>query len=116
MLEGITVLNTYDYCISYSWDWTFFGTLALVFSAICLIVGIIGIFTLDDNGSSFFLLFLLLLLVGVLINKIGNKNYVPVYEVTIDDSVSMLDFEEKYEIVKQEGKIYHIIERTENTE
>jgi len=30
------------------------------------------------------------------------------YKVTIDDSVSMVEFLEKYEIVTQEGKIYTI--------
>lgn len=30
------------------------------------------------------------------------------YKVTIDDSVSMVEFLEKYEIVSQEGKIYTI--------
>lgn len=30
------------------------------------------------------------------------------YKVTIDDSVSMVEFLEKYEIISQEGKIYTI--------
>lgn len=36
------------------------------------------------------------------------------YQVTIDDSVSMKDFTEKYEIVKQSGKIYTVIEKDSN--
>ena len=33
------------------------------------------------------------------------------YKVTIDDSVSMNEFNEKYEILDQEGKIYTVKER-----
>ena len=33
------------------------------------------------------------------------------YKVTIDDNVSMNEFNEKYEVVSQEGKIYTIRER-----
>lgn len=33
------------------------------------------------------------------------------YKVTIDDSVSMNDFMDKYEILDQEGKIYTVKER-----
>ena len=35
------------------------------------------------------------------------------YQVTIDDTVSMNDFNEKYEIIKVEGKIYTIREKEE---
>ena len=33
------------------------------------------------------------------------------YKVTIDDSVSMNEFLDKYEIIDQEGKIYTVKER-----
>lgn len=33
------------------------------------------------------------------------------YKVTIDDSVSMNEFQEKYEIIRTEGKIYTIKEK-----
>jgi len=33
------------------------------------------------------------------------------YKVTIDDSVSMVEFLDKYEIIDQEGKIYTVKER-----
>jgi hypothetical protein len=39
-----------------------------------------------------------------------NVDYIE-YKVTIDDSVSMNDFLDKYEILDQEGKIYTVKER-----
>ena len=40
-------------------------------------------------------------------------NYIE-YKVTIDDSVSMKAFLDKYEILEQEGKIYTVKETTQN--
>ena len=38
------------------------------------------------------------------------------YKVTISDEVSMNDFLERYEIIEQEGKIYTVRERNEESE
>lgn len=35
------------------------------------------------------------------------------YQVTVDDSVSMNEFQNKYEIIEVEGKIYTVRERVE---
>ena len=37
--------------------------------------------------------------------------YATEYKVTIDDSVSMNEFMDKYEIINQEGKIYTVREK-----
>jgi hypothetical protein len=46
---------------------------------------------------------------GAVSNK-NNVNHIE-YKVTIDDSVSMNEFLDKYEILDQEGKIYTVKER-----
>ena len=43
-------------------------------------------------------------------HKTDTVDYIE-YTVTIDDSVSMTDFLDKYEILDQEGKIYTVKER-----
>ena len=48
-------------------------------------------------------------LLSVISNK-NNINHIE-YKVTIDDSVSMNEFLDKYEIIDQEGKIYTVKER-----
>lgn len=47
------------------------------------------------------------------LTNVDNKNSVNYieYKVTIDDSVSMKEFWDKYEILDQEGKIYTVKER-----
>ena len=66
----------------------------IVLAIICLILMIITFFVmilgLVENGHS--------------------VNYIE-YKVTIDDSVSMNEFLDKYEIIDQEGKIYIVKER-----
>jgi hypothetical protein len=47
--------------------------------------------------------------VGSMENK-NSINHIE-YKVTIDDSVSMNEFLDKYEILDQEGKIYTVRER-----
>lgn len=52
-----------------------------------------------------------LMIFGLISNK-HSIDYVE-YKATIDDSVSMNEFLDKYEILDQEGKIYTIKEREE---
>ena len=47
------------------------------------------------------------------LGSVTNKNSINhiEYKVTIDDSVSMNEFLDKYEIIDQEGKIYTVKEK-----
>lgn len=40
----------------------------------------------------------------------GERVTIPEYKVTIDDSVSYQEFANKYKVIKQEGKIYTIVD------
>lgn len=52
--------------------------------------------------------------IGIISLKPTDKiNYIE-YEVLVDDSVSFTEFTEKYEIIKQKGKIYVIREKETN--
>lgn len=50
---------------------------------------------------------------SMILTAVSNKNSINhiEYKVTIDDSVSMNEFLDKYEILDQEGKIYTVKER-----
>ena len=52
--------------------------------------------------------FIVLSILGLIVDK-DNIDHIE-YKVTIDDSVSMNEFLEKYEILDQEGKIYTVKE------
>lgn len=51
--------------------------------------------------------------IATLLSVIPNKNNIDYikYKITIDDSVSMNEFLDKYEILDQEGRIYTVKER-----
>ena len=44
---------------------------------------------------------------------IPEDKYETRYQVTVDNSVSMNEFQDKYEIIEVEGKIYTVRERVE---
>ena len=110
MLEGIEVLNKTAIMSPPKW--------ALLLLFITMIVAVIFIFAVltekkYDLYIAFIALLLLLLLAVscilccVLQRPTGKYEY----KVTIDDSVSMNEFQEKYEIIEVEGKIYTIKEK-----
>lgn len=66
----------------------------------------------DTLGVVSLLLTITMLAVTLLgfLNNTNDIDYIE-YKVTIDDSVSMNEFLDKYEILDQEGKIYTVKER-----
>ena len=68
-------------------DYTWAGVLLSISMIVCIAIGVLG---LTDNEN--------------------NVNHIE-YKVTIDDSVSMNEFLDKYEILDQEGKIYTVKEK-----
>ena len=113
-MTGVEILN--EYVVSTTPAWV----------AVVIVLGVIGGLTLvsiaercmsDTAGWICFicavLCFVMSFTLGILDNFTDHfKEYSHVeYEVTIDDSVSMNEFLDKYEILDQEGKIYTVKER-----
>lgn len=90
----------------------------------CFVIGILAMFVFfgimawqfANERVVFGFMCLVLALGSILVGTLGvtdNKtdiNHIK-YKVTIDDSVSMNEFLDKYEILDQEGKIYTVKER-----
>lgn len=51
-------------------------------------------------------------LIGVALSEVIPKGFETVYDVLIDESVSMTEFYERYEIIDQRGRIFTIKELT----
>lgn len=112
-MEGIEILNTFVKGGS--------GFLAGVYAIIIGIISIAGIITAVYFLTRYFLeepaivililsiLFLCLSVIGIYQSFfMKDTTY---YQVIIDDSVSMEEFNEKYDIVEVQGKIYTIKEK-----
>ena len=108
MMEGITVLNSYPN------DLTGLGIFLYVMIAIGFALSMIFLCCgIHDRhtfaivaGSIFIVIFLVL--TGAATHKCFIKEPDIYYQVTLDENVSYLEFTERYEIIKQEGKIYTI--------
>ena len=111
-VEGITILNTIEVMGS-TWGFSIVGLIIAILTLFILIGVIFGI--IKNEGPEAVLLSLLAVL-GVLISLMcfGTANeYFDYYkyQVIIDDSVSLTEFMEKYEILDQEGLIYTVKEK-----
>ena len=111
-MDGVIILNNYE-------SLTNFGSILLM-SILCawfLAVAIVALFALlkygCDSWKEFAILIVCVVLFIVCVCLIQEDKYETHYQVTVDNSVSMNEFQNKYEIIEVEGKIYTIRERVE---
>lgn len=120
MMNGITILNTIPNYI-YEFRWTPFTLFVAIVFSICVIICAIIIFDCfiqcnSKDASLFIYILMLLASTGILFTGIIGyteteeiESYT--YQVTIDDTVSFQEFNQKYEIISQKGQIFTIKER-----
>ena len=111
-MNGVIILNSYE-------SLTNFNSILLI-SILCawfFAVAILALFALLKYGCNswkepaFLVICVVLTIVcGCLI---PDDKYETRYQVTVDNSVSMNEFQNKYEIIEVEGKIYTVRERVE---
>lgn len=112
-MEGIEILSVGEEIICSGFNW---GTAAIAFIACGIIEALLYIVTREiDKTCAIFLLIIDLVfasLIGIMTPpKVGS---IPTYKVIIEDSVNFNEFNEKYEIIEQDGKIYTVKEREDS--
>ena len=111
-MEGITILNQtlHEGAIV---DPLFMIGLTLIGAT--LILSIAGTFMslckIKIIPYIFLVISLTFLAIGMAIGIFGPREQITRYQVLIDDSVSFIEFNERYEIINQDGAIYTIQER-----
>ena len=117
-MNGVEILSSAEVVAARAnWNWiNFWITIGVVF-VVAIIAGLIFALT-EDDPVAFWVMFLVIFIIGGSIfgGLVGMNTGEPIsyethYKVTIDDSVSMNEFLDKYEIIDQEGKIYTVKER-----
>jgi hypothetical protein len=115
MLEGIEILNQTEIITSPEWT-----GIASITSLILIIIffSLTCAALMGDKNKLFIGMFILTILsfiafvtFNILDNVIEIKTGKYEYQVTINESVSMTEFHEKYEIIEVQGKIYTIKEK-----
>lgn len=111
-MNGVIILNSYE-------SLTNFDSILLM-SILCawsLAAAIVALFALlkygCDSWKEFAILIICVVLAIVCGCLIPEDKYETHYQVTVDNSVSMNEFQNKYEIIEVEGKVYTIRERIE---
>lgn len=119
-MTGVEILAAEEVAcaFAFNWFWFFFGFFSIIIGVGFLVFISNGnIFNLDLGGELIAFIIVILFVGSVVCGLVcGNvcakpTDYETQYKVTIDDSVSMNEFNEKYEIIDQEGKIYTVRER-----
>ena len=107
-MEGITILATGTATLGLTWG------VAIVIALIVFAVEYIFNPCDDEFGWRIgFAAFMSVLAFVILALVAVDTTEVTEYKVTIDDSVSYVEFMERYEVIDQEGEIYTVRERTE---
>lgn len=109
-MNGVTILNSYEYLANTS------SIVIMIFlcmwSLACTFVALFELIKKKGKswiaGIIFIVCTTLTITLGGLIPK---EKYETQYQVIVDDSVSVNEFQNKYEIIKVEGKIYTVKER-----
>ena len=112
MLDGITLLDTGTKVVSYTWGWSWGGFIAAIFAIFLIVVSIICMIDGTTGGEIFFFagIFVGMLSLFIFAHAKAAK-IINTYSVIIDDSVSMTEFYDKYEVLDIQGKIFTITER-----
>ena len=116
-MPGVEILNTTIHYKEVLPTWAIIVIIAII--AIPMLIAVIGQISGSEitkyAGISFLLVGMVsAAFIGIVSPKPTDKiNYIE-HEVLVDDSVSFIEFNKKYEIVKQKGKIYVIREKETN--
>lgn len=117
MMDGITVLTYNEIMATPTWTWviTMIGMIIFAISSIIVINFNQEIIQIIFGISSIcsFILFIVGLSCMVFVES-GTGKYT--YKVTISDEVNFVEFNDKYEIIDQDGLIYTIKEKENNNE
>lgn len=116
-MNGVEILSSAQVASEFAFNWAWFWIAFGATLGIGLIVGIWNV--VSGECESYYILSCLIVGIicgvafGVIFGDVGKlpTAYETHHKVTIDDSVSMTEFLDKYEIIDQEGKIYTVREK-----
>lgn len=117
-MNGVEILSIREVVTKYAFNWQPFWITVLIMIGICAIIGLITYLSNECEIGVVPSLALVGLFFGVIIGYpcgsiiFGTPiEYTTEYKVIISDEVNFNEFQEKYEIISQEGKIYTIEEK-----
>lgn len=119
MLKGIEILDQIEVNINYEPVWWLACAIGMVILLAAIAIGVINCVNHQGTFGEFVVITTLGVMTGFAlfaftasISRIFNPTDIQTqYKVTISDEVNLNEFNERYEIIDQEGKIYTIAEK-----
>lgn len=115
MLDGITVLNSYEVVTKTAFSWQGFWV-GLAVGVVSVVIG--ALIASADLDTFLHAVGIMGVICGVLSGLVFGFKIIPKpveytaeYEVTISDEVSMTDFHNRYDVIEQRNEIYVIREK-----
>lgn len=115
-MTGVEILAMEEVVVNTSYNWTAFAICFIIVFVIFSIPGIIISFNKKEKNYFFVIFFTILGAIFSFVVGAGMEvpsEYTTHYKVTISDEVQLNEFNERYEIIGQEGKIYTVRERND---
>ena len=114
-MQGVTILNTVYTQSSAALTLLIISTVGLTICGVLFFVNLMNgpklrSFTTGFLSFIFFMGFLVMFAVGCILNQQRDISY----EVTVDDSVSLTEFYEHYEVINKRGDIWAVKEIKKN--
>ena len=110
-MNGVTILNSYEYLTNFGSVFIISALCVWFFTVVVLVLLSLLKYGCDSWKGPVFLVICVVL--TIVCGFIPERKYEIHYQVTVDNSVSMNEFQDKYEIIEVEGKIYTVRERVE---
>lgn len=112
-MEGIEVLSEFVKTGEVISPWDGIGLGLCLFGIIFALFGWCMMFFTEKymSGAIITVFGLLFLALSFCIGICAPREEVKCYKVTIDESVSFVEFQDRYEVLEQDGKIYVICEK-----
>lgn len=113
-MDGMTILSTYEHPTAHYMDDSSIIFTCVVIMVVCAVIGFILTIISEENG--FIPTFLILGAIICIFTNIVTSSccveytYETHYKVILDDTVSINEFLDKYEIVDIDGEIYTVKE------
>lgn len=115
-MEGITILNEFISIGEVLAPWFGIGIVAFIIGLFGLIFCPMIIKSRQRLLTILTVSFAISLFFGIFVGTFAPRKEETRYQVIIDDSVNFNEFNERYEIIDQEGLIYTITEKTKQGE
>ena len=117
-MTGVTILNEFEVVTKTVFSWESFWWGVLIGAGIGLITAIIFGIQESDWSAFFYGLSVFCTLIGLFVGLLGGfvlkpnpVEYETHYEVSINETVDMQEFMDKYEIIETRGSIYTVREK-----